>query len=39
MTLFYMEKHLTQKLVCEFSMKIHQDTKKEKILKILKNNL
>lgn len=29
MTSLYMEKHLAQKLVCRFSMKIHQDTKKE----------
>ena len=30
MILFYMEKHLAQKLVRRFSMRINQDTKKEK---------
>ena len=38
MTLFYMEKHLAQKLVCRFSMKINQDTKKEKNSKTTKKN-
>ena len=38
MTLFYMERHLAQKLVCRFSMKINQDTKKERNSKITKKS-
>ena len=35
--LFYMEKHLAQKLVCRFSRKIRQDMKKRKITKKISN--